>query len=245
MIIRLILLIAFFIAIVTLIQMIKNTPKAQQKKMYWKIGLGAAAIGLILMAATGRIHWIGALIGALIPFVRNYLPLLLRYFPTIQGMLRNRSAQASPSSGNSSEVQTAVLRMILNHDTDTLSGEVISGQFAGQQLDALALPQLQSLMDYCQQQDQDSVKLLTTYLNHRFGTNWQQKDTSSTSTQTYGELNTESALAILGLKAGASREEVIQAHRRMMQKLHPDRGGSDYLAAQINQAKDLLLQKQS
>ena len=51
----------------------------------------------------------------------------------------------------------------------------------------------------------------------------------------------EEAMEILGLKEGATREDVVKAHRRMMQKVHPDRGGSDYLASQINKAKDTLL----
>ena len=54
-------------------------------------------------------------------------------------------------------------------------------------------------------------------------------------------MSKEEAMEILGLKAGYKDEDVIQAHRRMMQKVHPDRGGSDYLAAQINKAKDTLL----
>jgi DnaJ-class molecular chaperone len=54
-------------------------------------------------------------------------------------------------------------------------------------------------------------------------------------------MSREEALSILGLKADAGREDIIAAHRRLMQKVHPDRGGSDYMAAQINKAKDILL----
>ena len=54
-------------------------------------------------------------------------------------------------------------------------------------------------------------------------------------------MSREEALAILGLREGASKDEILAAHKRMMQKLHPDRGGSDHLAAQINQAKETLL----
>lgn len=71
-------------------------------------------------------------------------------------------------------------------------------------------------------------------------TNHQQSNTQQANSTT-GAMNKPQACKVLGIKEGATREEIITAHKRMMQKVHPDRGGSDFLAAQINQAKDTLL----
>lgn len=237
---RLILLIIFAVIVLSVLKLIKKTPQSQQKALYWKIGLGTLGIALVLLAVTGRIHWIGAMIGALLPLLRQALPALIRFFPLLQPLF-NRKTQAAGPSPNCSEVQTALLKMTLNHDTQQLSGEVISGPMAGQQLDSLDLAQLQSLLDYCHQKDEESSKILLTYLTHRFGSDWQQPDQPGNS----AELTEQSALDILGLKAGASKEDIIRAHRRIMQKVHPDRGGSDFLAAQTNAAKDFLLGKLS
>lgn len=234
---RLILLIAFLIAVLTLITWLKKTPKSQLKGLYWKLGLSLAAMILILLAATGRVHWVSAVIGALLPFARKALPIAIRFFPLLQHLHKIRP-KPQPKTGNSSQVHTSVLAMTLDHDSNRLSGEVINGPFAGQTLDSLDLEQLQTVLEYCQQQDQDSVKLLVSYLNHRFGHHWQKKPPPNSGEQ---PMNVHSALAILGLKKGASKQEVIKAHRKMMQKMHPDHGGSDYLAAQINAAKDLLI----
>jgi hypothetical protein len=236
---RLILLIAFVIAVATLIGMVKNTPKTQLKALYWKVGLSTIAALLLLMVVTGRVHWIGAIIAVTLPFIRQAIPLLIRYFPLLQQVNRQRqAANPDPSSGNSSDVSTQYLHMTMDHDTNRLNGEVIEGPYKGEKLDELPLEILMELLVFCQQQDHDSKKLLVSYLNHRFGNSWQHKKPAQDSD---GPMTTKEAYSILGLKPKASKEEIVAAHRKLMQKVHPDRGGNDYLAAKINLAKDKLI----
>lgn len=136
--------------------------------------------------------------------------------------------------------------MQLDHDSGVMYGSVTEGPFAGQNLGDLSEAQFIDLLQYCREQDTDSARLLEAYLDKRFGDSWRQDDpTGQRDAPSAGNssLSIQEAYEILGLKTGASREEIIEAHRRLMQKNHPDRGGSDYLAAKINQAKDLLLTK--
>lgn len=245
MIVRIILLIAFLFVAFTVVHRLKQTPPAQRRRLYWQYGIAIAALLLVLLAVTGRIHWLGALFGALLPVARNALPWLLRLFPVFNHLRKTRQ-QSPPQGGQQSQVRTEVLAMSMDHDSRKLSGEVISGPYKGSQLDDMALAQLEQLLEYCHQQDKEGARLLLTYLNHRFGDRWQQQGQGQQQTaQQHGDMDREAALAVLGLGPNPSREEVIKAHRRMMQKMHPDRGGSDYLAAQINQAKDLLLDQLS
>jgi hypothetical protein len=112
----------------------------------------------------------------------------------------------------------------------------------------LNLPQLLELLGDYQSADMDSAALLAAYLDRVHGTEWRATagaSASSSAAPARGGMSVQEARAVLGVPEGASREEVIAAHRRLMQKLHPDRGGSDYLAAKINQAKDVLLQMAS
>jgi len=237
---RLILLIVFVIIGLTVFRMIQNTPKSQQKALYWKIGLSTLAIAILLMVLTGRVHWVGALIAAILPFIRQMIPLAFRLFPMFQQFKRSQHAAnaGSTKQGNCSTVNTDVLSMILDHDTNELSGDIVDGPYKGHSLDSLSLDQLNEVLDYCQRTDTDSVKLLVSYLNHRFGGGWQKQQQTASSN---GDMTEAEAYELLGLSPGASRDEVIKAHRKLMQKVHPDRGGNDYLAAKINLAKDLLI----
>ena len=89
MIFRLIIFIALLVTLAIIIQLLKNTPRSQRKALYWKMGLGTTMVALLFLAATGRIHWIGALIGALLPLLRQAIPLLARRLPLLQ--FRNKT----------------------------------------------------------------------------------------------------------------------------------------------------------
>lgn len=236
---RLILLFALFLTGFIIYQQIKKTPKNQLKNLYWKLGCGLLIVAMLLLVLTGRVHWIGALFAALLPILRNALPLILKLLPALS-FLRSQRSQSQPSSGKQSEVNTPTLTMVMDHDNQRLHGQVHRGPYAGQALDQLTLEQLQQLLEYCQQEDQEAYQLLVSYLNHRFGSRWQQHQSPSLDE---GELSIAEAYETLGLKPGASKKEINHAHRQLIQKFHPDRGGNDYLAAKINRAKDILLKQ--
>jgi DnaJ domain len=148
----------------------------------------------------------------------------------------------------SSEVVTDSLRMQLDHTTGELDGEVRRGPFAGRSLGSLGLAELLELLAGCHREDPRSVALLETYLDRR-QPDWrahvagEQAGGPGQQAGAGGAMDEATACSILGLSPGASADEIKAAHRRLMTKLHPDHGGSSYLAAQLNQAKDLLLSR--
>ena len=199
------------------------------------------AVTLAVMAGSGRLHWLAALFAGALPFVRWALGLILG--PLIGHFIRSRMHGAgTPPPGNTgpstSTVATDELRMTLEHDSGDMDGEVLAGTFAGKRLSSLDLAALQSL--HGELGKADSLQLLEAYLDRRFP-GWSAEDTERQRPSADRDMDKDQALAVLGLSSGASKEEIVDAHRRLMQKLHPDRGGSDYLAATLNLAKRVLL----
>lgn len=206
------------------------------------------AFGLLLfLTLTGRLSWLLALAGALIALADRLQP-LLRYLPLLQ-RLWNRRQQQPASTGSTasgrSTVEARFVRMSLNHETGEMHGEVLEGGFKGKGLHELTLDELIALFEECREQDEESAILVKAYLDRIHGEGWQEKVHTRTGYRAdRGSMTLEEAYQVLGLALGASRAEIIEAHRRLMQRFHPDRGGSDYLAAKINQAKEVLLGKQ-
>ncbi len=151
---------------------------------------------------------------------------------------------AGSSSGRSSTVRSAHLEMELDHDSGEMDGTILTGPREGTRLSSLDLNELLDFYaDACS--DPDSAALLESYLD-RCHPGWQERvnrdDFNRGGTASGGEpMTREEAYQILGLEPGASREDIHQAYRRLIKGVHPDSGGSAFLTAKINAAKDLLL----
>ncbi len=236
---RLILLLAVIAVIYILLRRAQSMPPHKRRAEYIKLGLGIAVVIVIGLTVTGRMHWIGAALTGLLVVARQLLPTLIRLFPMLAS-LRSQGA-GGPGAGKSSTVVTDILRMHLDHDSGALSGEVLKGSFREWLLDEMNREQLHELYRYCEVEDPDSVQLLDSYLQQRFPNEEPFGDGASPPPSGSTGMSRDEALAVLGLGPDASDDDIVTAHRKLMQKLHPDRGGNDYLAAKINQAKDLLL----
>jgi len=235
---RLILLLAIAVTLVVLIRRAQRQPPHKRRAAYLQIILGAAVVGVVILTLMGKMHWLGAAITGLLVVARQMLPLLIRLLP----MLGSLRGQAGSNGSKQSEVSARILTMTLDHDSGDLSGVVLEGPFKDWLLEELDRQQLDELLAYCQREDADSAQLLASYLEQRFPDDETVHERAeSDHPHNATGLSRAEALSLLGLEEGATHDEIISAHRTLIQKVHPDRGGSDYLAAKINEAKDFLL----
>ena len=152
--------------------------------------------------------------------------------------------RAPRSAGQTSRVTTEHLEVELDHDSGDVHGRILKGFFAGRRLEDLKPIELARLWQDCRFSDPQSAQIVAAYLD-RLHPSWREDMArqGGPSTEGEGRMTREEALEILGLAQGASEDDIRHAHRELMMKLHPDRGGSTYLAAKINEAKDILLGK--
>lgn len=164
--------------------------------------------------------------------------------------------------GGTSEVRTDWLHMRLNQSSGDIDGEILKGPYAGRQLSSLEREEMLALLDACEADDPRSVQLIGAYLDRAVGPEWRQVYEehkagkagaggggggsgpgagSRAGSSPGGGMSREEALAVLGLGPAASRDEIKRAYNELMQKFHPDHGGTDYMAAKLNQARDVLL----
>ncbi|RUT28600.1 molecular chaperone DnaJ [Arsenicitalea aurantiaca] len=163
---------------------------------------------------------------------------------------RHNSKPLGVGSDTVSTVRSRYIRMQLDHDTGEVWGEIVAGSMKGTDLDALDEDGTRHFIEEITG-DADSVSLLETYLDaNRAG--WREYlgrgDGEAGQTGTSGAsglMDRAQALEILGLSEGATAQQIREAHRSLMKKVHPDAGGSTFLAARINEAKDFLLADRS
>jgi hypothetical protein len=158
---------------------------------------------------------------------------------------------ARRGGGRASKVETAWLSMSLDHASGEIDGTIRQGPFAGRALNALDRDELFALLHAVRGDDAHSAQLIEAYIE-RSHEDWREDYATfeakaggarghSAGTSGEGPMSREEALDVLGLVPGASEIEIKEAHRRLMKRYHPDQGGSDYIATQINRAKDVLL----
>jgi DnaJ-domain-containing protein 1 len=216
----------------------KADPKQVARLLRW-VGGGAA------LAVAGFLLFRGA-IAIAIPLGAFGLGLLgwTSFWPA------SFTARTQRSTGQVSKVRTAFLEMELDHDTGAMRGRVIAGSHQGASLDALDRAALIKLLGEI---DDDSRDLLAAYLD-RMAPGWREQaqhdgarsaGSSGPPPPGGGKMTEQEACQILGITPSASREEITRAHRALIKKLHPDQGGTTYLAARINEAKDVLLRRRA
>lgn len=236
MLLRLILLIGVLIGAYFLFRRLRRLAWTQRvRRIAAAIGVGAV---LLLLTVRGGAEIVLPLLTILAPFLLRWL---------------NAPSPSSPpaslsGAGSQSEVTTRFLRMVLDHATGVMSGVVQTGGFVGCLLSDLTDQELLALWQDCQV-DPESVAVLEAYLDRQGDPDWRTRfrqagtaDSARTASRD-STMSRAEAYEVLGLPPGVSQLEIQVAYRRLMQRLHPDHGGSAYLAARLNQARQVLLQE--
>jgi hypothetical protein len=190
----------------------------------------------------------GGLLVLAVAFLPGLLPELFGLAGVVVTALIVRAARRQATSagfgspgagGQRTEARTAFLQAWIDHATGDVGGSVLQGRFVGRTLDGLADAELLELHGECAR-DPDSLKVLEAYLDRRLGAAWRRTQEAPPRNPRV-DMTRQEALSVLGLAESASPDDIRAAHRRLIQRVHPDVGGSADLAARINRAKDVLL----
>lgn len=212
---------------VVLLQSVRTVGSEQIWRFLHYLAVGLAAMFGVFGLFTGRPTWAVIGLGG----------------AALIGFLGRRAATRTGGAGRNagaSDIETAYLRMQLDHASGQITGEVLDGHYRGRRIEELATEEVVDLLAECLAADPQGAQLLEAYLD-RVEPGWREAQARSPGAEAPGPMTREEAYKILGLAPGASDGDVRAAHRRLMKHHHPDHGGSTYLAAKINEAKEVLL----
>jgi hypothetical protein len=224
-----------FLALVLALWVLNVISKADPKiaARVTKAGGGLIAIGVAVFLGLRGELFIAVPLGAFGLGLLGWLPFSPAGF----------SARTQRSPGQTSNVRTRFLDMELDHDSGAMRGRVLVGSRIGAALDDLSVEALAALVN---EFDEESRTLLVAYLDRR-DAGWREHAQGDAATRRGaappGKMTEQEAYQILGLEPGASADDIARAHRTLMKKMHPDQGGSTYLAARINEAKEILIRR--
>ncbi len=235
MIIRLLFAIALLFALFYGFRKLSKLDPQKRKKVILQ-GVLYGLAGVVAFAVlTGRMHWIGAILAGFLAFARIGFVYLLRFLPFLR-FLQRQSVFGEPI------IKTEHIKVKINIQTGQVQGEIIKGLHEGKQLTSLTESELEELETYYKDKDTKSFYLIRAIIQK--STHFDQRSSQesySSSSSNSSQPSIDEALQILGLPKNPTRKDIIRAHKSLMQKLHPDRGGNDFLAAQINNAKEVLI----
>ena len=231
--------IALLVVLVFFLRWYATAPPSDLLKVLKWGGLTIGGLLVLFMLLRGGFQFLWIAAAFLIPY-------LLRR----RGMRGWAQASKPRTEGQRSTVRTRFVAMELDHDTGDMDGEVLEGPHRGKRLSDLDLDSLLDLLHLAYNEDSQSAQVIQSYLDRVHGDEWQEHaeeagsaggGSNSGAKPGTSQMTRDEAYEVLGLQPGAGEDEIRAAHRRLIREYHPDTGGSDYLAAKINEAKDLLL----
>jgi hypothetical protein len=221
--------VALLAGLLLLVYLFVNADPAKLARGLKWTAIGLAAVLFLYLMLSERFQFIWLPLAMVLPYLRRFRSLFAGF-------------GRAGAGGQTSDVSTPYLRMSLDHDTGAMTGTVLAGSFAGMRLEEMSRGEFLDLLRECRAADEEGARLLEAYLD-RLDPEWREDFATGHGASRSGgsDMTVEEAHDILGLAPGADEAAIKAAHHRLMMQLHPDHGGTDYLATKINRARDVLL----
>jgi hypothetical protein len=231
--VKLILLVALVLAVYISYIYYKHLPQEKKRPALIKFVTYAVCITLLILVATGKISWLGAIAAAALAILKFGIGAALRFAPIAK--LFRKELSKNPPKFRSEHLD-------LEFDLDTLEfrGKIIKGPYAGKTLAQLSDNEINELISNYKINDKRSYYILLTARSRLAGAEPEENSANNTNVAS-GEITLDEARKLLGLTEEYTKKDIEYRYKRLMQKVHPDRGGNDYLASRVNLAREILL----